>query len=93
MFPSLVGTLIPNFDPRAMLISSGTIGNYLKETKEKFPHRIPLLLDIHGQSWRKDTLVRGTKDGTTLARFLKLYFFHRFLSNLFHLASVTATIA
>jgi len=51
----------------------GTIGAMVREMVAAHPHALPALIDVHGQSWRKDTVLRGTQDGRTTPRLLALY--------------------
>jgi len=41
------------------------INDFIKEMKVKFPTQLPLLLDIHGQSAKLDSVLRGTANGKT----------------------------
>jgi N-formylglutamate amidohydrolase len=43
---------------------------YIKEIKEKFPHNNPLLIDIHGQAFKKNTIFRGTRNKQTVKKLL-----------------------
>lgn len=42
----------------------GTLADYCKEVTNK--HRTGLLLDLHGQGEKRDTVFRGTRNGTTV---------------------------
>jgi hypothetical protein len=51
----------------------GLIAQYLSEIQALSHHHFAILIDVHGQAWKKDSILRGTKDGATVARLLKRY--------------------
>ncbi|MDY3560410.1 N-formylglutamate amidohydrolase [Gemmata sp. JC673] len=48
-----------------------TLASYCRELKKRYGRG--LLLDIHGQGRMKDTVIRGTKDGKTVALLVQRY--------------------
>lgn len=48
-----------------------TLAAYCREVKDRYGRG--LLLDIHGQSSRPDTIIRGTQNGKTVARLIQRY--------------------